>query len=85
MSNVSIYEKNWIDLVFDGKNQQYGAYQLRKESSKISLLSLFFGTLLVGGIIALFTWSSIVSNTTESIIPIIEENEIIRVTKLVFP
>jgi len=43
MSNVSIYEKNWIDLVFEGKNKEYGAYQLRNENSKTTLFSFFLG------------------------------------------
>ncbi|MBF6642472.1 energy transducer TonB [Flavobacterium sp. J49] len=43
MSNVSIYEKNWIDLVFEGKNKAYGAYQLRQENARTSLLALIGG------------------------------------------
>ena len=43
MSNVSIYEKNWIDLVFEGKNKAYGAYQLRLENSKTSLIAFLSG------------------------------------------
>ncbi|WP_162127529.1 energy transducer TonB [Flavobacterium phycosphaerae] len=45
MSNVSIYDKNWIDLVFEDKNKAYGAYQLRQENSKTSLLALLSGAL----------------------------------------
>ena len=44
MSNVSIYEKSWIDLVFEGKNQAYGAYQLRQQSTKTTLFALLSGT-----------------------------------------
>lgn len=44
MSNVSIYEKNWIDLVFEGKNKEYGAYQLRQQSTRTTLLALISGT-----------------------------------------
>ncbi|WP_264521687.1 energy transducer TonB [Flavobacterium sp. N1994] len=47
MSNVSIYEKNWIDLVFEDKNKLYGAYQLRQENSRTSLLALFVGILFI--------------------------------------
>jgi protein TonB len=84
MSNVSIYAKNWIDLVFEGKNQEYGAYQLRKENSKITLLSLFYGTLLVGGFIASF-----VIFKSNAIIPKFDRDnsitDVIRVTPLSFP
>ncbi|WP_284652423.1 energy transducer TonB [Flavobacterium terrisoli] len=53
MSNVSIYEKNWIDLVFDGKNKAYGAYQLRQENSKTSLIALISGITFFCGAIGL--------------------------------
>ena len=49
MSNVSIYEKNWIDLVFEDKNKAYGAYQLRQENQKTTLFAFF------GGILFLFS------------------------------
>ncbi|NMH29385.1 energy transducer TonB [Flavobacterium silvaticum] len=47
MSNISIFEKKWIDLVFEGRNQAYGAYQLRQENGKTTLIALFLGS---GGI-----------------------------------
>jgi periplasmic protein TonB len=53
MSNVSIYEKNWIDLVFEGKNKAYGAYQLRQETSKTSLIALISGITFFCGAIGL--------------------------------
>lgn len=84
MSNVSIYEKNWIDLVFEGKNQEYGAYQLRRENSKTTLLSLFYGTLLVGGFIASFVIFNLKSD-----IPFVNPtgiiDEPIRVTTFTIP
>ena len=47
MSNVSIYEKNWIDLVFEDKNKAYGAYQLRKENSQTTLFAFLGGITLI--------------------------------------
>jgi periplasmic protein TonB len=47
MSNVSIFEKKWIDLVFEGKNKEYGAYQLRQESSRTTLKAFLFGFVLI--------------------------------------
>ncbi|MBY0485867.1 MAG: energy transducer TonB [Flavobacteriaceae bacterium] len=41
MSNNSIFGKKWLDLVFEGKNQKYGAYQLRRDSSKTTLIAFF--------------------------------------------
>ncbi|RZJ70950.1 energy transducer TonB [Flavobacterium sp.] len=50
MSKTSIFEKRWLDLVFEGKNKAYGAYQLRLENRKTTLLALLYGLLFVGGI-----------------------------------
>lgn len=51
MSKLSIYETGWIDLVFQNRNKEYGAYQLRKESTKTSLKALLLGaTLLIGSL-----------------------------------
>ncbi|MFM2369036.1 MAG: hypothetical protein RL619_1336 [Bacteroidota bacterium] len=47
MSKLSIYETSWIDLVFQYKNKEYGAYQLRQESTKTSIMALFMGILLL--------------------------------------
>lgn len=58
MSNVSIFEKKWIDLVFEGKNKAYGAYELRQESPRTTLTAFFFGLLFIGfisGITMLFS------------------------------
>jgi periplasmic protein TonB len=41
MSRSSIFETRWIDLIFENKNQEYGAYQLRRENVKTSLTALF--------------------------------------------
>lgn len=59
MSNVSIFEKKWLDLVFEGKNQKYGAYQLRRESSKTTLFALLFGiSFLLGGTFLLSSFNT---------------------------
>lgn len=43
MSKVSVFDHGWIDLVFEGRNQSYGAYQLRKQDSKTTMLALITG------------------------------------------
>lgn len=50
MSNVNIYEKNWLDLVFEGKNKAYGAYQLRQQESRTTFTALLFGLLFVASV-----------------------------------
>ena len=45
MNSVSIYEKRWLDLVFEGKNKSYGAYQLRLENSRTTVYAFLLGLL----------------------------------------
>jgi protein TonB len=47
MSKVSIYENGWTNLVFEGRNKEYGAYQLRKNDSANTITSFFFGLLFI--------------------------------------
>ena len=55
MKNESvIFDKKWIDLVFEGRNKEYGAYQLRKENDATTLKALFSAiTLLAIVVLAL--------------------------------
>jgi protein TonB len=53
MSKLSIYETNWINLVFENRNKKYGAYQLRQENSRTSLFALFMGLLLCATLMAM--------------------------------
>ncbi|WP_264534957.1 energy transducer TonB [Flavobacterium sp. N1736] len=50
MSKSSIYESKWTNLVFENKNKEYGAYQLRQESSKTSITALFMALLLIAAL-----------------------------------
>jgi periplasmic protein TonB len=62
MNNLSIFDKKWIDVVFDGKNKEYGAYQLRQESPKTAMRAFGFGSLLIVSVLGIVTLSSFHSN-----------------------
>lgn len=40
MSKIDLISNEWTDLVFEGRNQAYGAYQLRKGTSKRNVWAL---------------------------------------------
>lgn len=40
MSKIDLIDSQWVDLVFEGRNHEYGAYQLRKNTGKRNLMSL---------------------------------------------
>lgn len=55
MSRLSIYETGWINLVFENRNKEYGAYQLRRDSSKTTVMAFFSGILLIAAFGVVFT------------------------------
>ncbi|HEU4495456.1 MAG TPA: energy transducer TonB [Flavobacterium sp.] len=46
MSNLNVFNRSWNEIVFEGRNKEYGAYQLRRENPKTTLRALFFALLL---------------------------------------
>jgi len=52
MSKLNIYETSWTNLVFEDRNKEYGAYNLRQENAKTSLFALLTGVLLLAGAIS---------------------------------
>lgn len=48
MSKNNVFDREWIDLVFEGRNKEYGAYKLRKDDSKTTMIAFFSGIALLG-------------------------------------
>ena len=53
MGKIDLIDNGWVDLVFDGKNQSYGAYQLRKDTGKRNLKALITMFLIFAAIAAI--------------------------------
>jgi protein TonB len=54
MSKIDLIDNGWVDLVFEGRNKEYGAYKLRKNTGKRNVWSIFIMlgiALLLGAII----------------------------------
>ncbi|AIN72112.1 energy transducer TonB [Flavobacterium psychrophilum] len=50
MSKLNINKNEWLELVFEGKNKEYGAYQLRQENGKTTMKAFFSAIALISGI-----------------------------------
>jgi protein TonB len=83
MSKLSLYENNWINLVFENRNREYGAYQLRQESAKTSFYALLIGILLCATIatISQLTANIFSNKVIQDALPQIKD-QIIEVTKI---
>lgn len=82
MSKLNIYETSWTNLVFEDRNKEYGAYNLRQENTKTSLFALLTGILLLAGAISIpVIYNQLNPNhTIQTIIPELEPATIVNVT-----
>ena len=77
MAKVDLVSLEWTDLVFEGRNQAYGAYQLRKETSKRNIWSTIFVALMAVLLYLGLTFENMVeANHT------VENTQIVEVTNL---
>jgi len=80
MSKVSVFDHAWIDMVFEGRNQSYGAYQLRRQDPKTTMLALLSGIGLMVSFVGIPTVVNYFSPT--EIVAAAEKPQIITLEKL---
>lgn len=61
MSKLNLFKTEWIDIIFEGRNKAYGAYQLRSENPKTTTRALLIGALLFATAIAAPVIKNIIS------------------------
>ena len=82
MSRLSIYANSWIDLVFEGKNQAYGAFQLRQKSDETTLLAFCLGISFVAMVVTIpMLIASFSPNHQDEIADPIFDAPILQITK----
>ena len=42
---LDLFKRQWVDIVFEGRNQSYGAYELRTTNNKTTYRALIIGSL----------------------------------------
>ena len=67
MKNVSIYGKKWLDLVFENKNKEYGAYKLRQEEGKTTAKAFFSSVGIIVSVLTVFVFLSSFGDKPEEI------------------
>jgi protein TonB len=73
-SKLDILKKEWIDVVFAGRNKNYGAYDLRRSNSRNTNRALFYGVVFFVLVISLKT----IINKIQGFIPDAEEKVELR-------
>ena len=56
MAKIDLISRDWTEMVFEGRNKEYGAYRLRKNAGKrnlYSLITIFIAALAIRGGISL--------------------------------
>ena len=54
MSKIDLLEQQWIDLVFEGKNEAYGAYAIRQNTSNRNLKAMLALIAALAAIVIIF-------------------------------
>lgn len=62
MSNLNVFNQSWNEIVFEGRNKEYGAYKLRQENPRTTLKALFYGSLVCASLISIPIISSLLKN-----------------------
>jgi protein TonB len=78
---LDILKKEWLDVVFKGRNKDYGAYELRQQSPRNTNMALHFGGLFFVFVLSINT----IVNAIEGFIP--KAPPVVKITdiKLIVP
>ena len=72
MAKIDLLDQKWIDLVFEGKNEAYGAYAIRQNTSKRNLYAMLA---LIAGLVAIVAIFLIVNVAQDAIARAAAEHE----------
>ncbi|MFR1987450.1 MAG: hypothetical protein ACLS29_04710 [Prevotellamassilia sp.] len=52
MSKVDLASRDWCEMVFEGRNKEYGAYRHRANKGKFQLRAIIIVILMIAAIVA---------------------------------
>ncbi|MBQ8065607.1 MAG: energy transducer TonB [Prevotella sp.] len=81
MSKIDLIDSKWADLVFEGKNQAYGAYQLRKNTGKRNLMALGVMALIALAIALIVVINGVVQNAMKQNVAIETDVELTKLAE----
>jgi len=81
MAKIDLIDNGWIDLVFEGKNHSYGAYQLRKETGKRNLMAILVMFAIGVAIAAFVAIKGVVENAMKQDVAIEADVELAKLAE----
>ena len=81
MAKIDLIDNGWVDLVFEGKNQSYGAYQLRKETGKRNLMAILVMFAIGVAIAAFVAIKGVVENAMKQDVAIEADVELAKLAE----
>jgi len=81
MAKIDLIENGWVDLVFEGKNHAYGAYQLRKETGKRNVQALLLMFIIGVAIAAFVAIKGVVENAMKQDVAIEADVELSKLAE----
>ncbi len=76
IGKINIFENNWVDIVFKGRNHAYGAYELRKKSNDYTVKGVVFAIVFFTLVVS----APVLINLIKGLVP--KELEEVRVVEV---
>jgi len=62
---LDLLNNNWLEIVFEGRNKAYGAYDLRKSITKNTVRAFIIGTILFALLVSIPTLMRMIPDSQE--------------------
>lgn len=67
MSKIDLYDPKWIEMVFENKNKAYGAYRLRKGTSKRNVFAIVIMLVIAAIFASIIGINTIIENSKQKV------------------
>lgn len=64
---LDLLKNQWLEIVFEGRNKSYGAYDLRKSITKNTTRAFIIGTILFGFLVSIPTIMRMIPDSSEEV------------------
>jgi len=81
MGRIDLIDNRWVDLVFEGKNQAFGAYTLRKDTGKRNLKALILTVATIIAIMLIVAAKVAIENQLASRVAITDDVELSKLAQ----